>query len=61
VEAIRAHRSLMDPTTDYVAPLLLQLEQALSAALEQAQRHLAAVRAAEQQQLEASAEWQSLS
>ena len=61
MEAIRANRSLLDPTTDYVAPLLQQLEQALGAALEQAQRHLAAVRATEQQQLEASAEWQTLS
>jgi hypothetical protein len=61
VEAIRAHRSLLDPTTDYVAPLLQQLEQALSTALEEAQRHLTEVHTTLQQQLEASAEWQSLS
>jgi hypothetical protein len=60
VEAIRANRSLLDPTTDYVPPLLHQLEQALSAALEKAERQLAAMRAAEQEQLEASAEWQTL-
>jgi hypothetical protein len=60
VEAIRTNRALLDPTTDYVLPLLQQLEQALSAALEEAQRHLAAVRAAEQEQLEASTEWQTL-
>jgi hypothetical protein len=32
VEAIRAERSLLDPTTDFVAPLLQQLEQAITAA-----------------------------
>jgi hypothetical protein len=60
VEAIRSQRSLLDPTTDFVAPLLQQLEQALSAALEQAQEQVSQVIAAELQQLQASAEWQGL-
>ncbi|TGH18408.1 MAG: hypothetical protein ERJ68_09060 [Aphanocapsa feldmannii 277cI] len=60
VEAIHEQRSLLDSTTDYVAPLLQQLENALWDALEKARQHLAEVSADEQQQLEASAEWQSL-
>jgi hypothetical protein len=60
VEAIRAQRSLLDPTTDFVAPLLQQLEQGLSAALEQALQQVSQVIAAELQQLQASAEWQGL-
>jgi hypothetical protein len=60
VEAIRNERSLLDPTTDFVAPLLQQLEQALTAALEQAQQQVSEVVAAELQQLQASAEWQGL-
>jgi hypothetical protein len=60
VEAIRNERSLLDPTTDFVAPLLQQLEQALSTELEQAQQQVSQVVAAELQQLQASAEWQGL-
>jgi hypothetical protein len=60
VEAIRSQRSLLDPTTDYVSPLLSQLEQALTAELEQAQQQVSQVVAAELQQLQASAEWQEL-
>ena len=60
VEAIRRQRSLLDPTTDFAAPLLLQLEQALTAELEQAQQQVSQVVAAELQQLQASAEWQDL-
>ncbi|MFN5116901.1 MAG: BREX system P-loop protein BrxC [Cyanobacteriota bacterium] len=60
VEAIRAQRSLLDPTTDFVAPLLQQLEQALAVELEQAQQQVSQVVAAELQQLQASAEWQGL-
>jgi hypothetical protein len=53
-------RQELDPTTDFVAPLLQQLEQALTAELEQAQQQLSQVVAAELQQLQASAEWQDL-
>ena len=60
VEAIRSQRSLLDPTTDFAAPLLQQLEQALTAELEQAQQQLSQAVAAELQQLQASAEWQGL-
>jgi len=60
VEAIRNHRTLLDPTTDFGAPLLQQLEQALSAALEQAQQQLSQVVSAELEQLHTSAEWQAL-
>ena len=60
VEAIRSQRSLLDSTTDFVAPLLQQLEQALTAELEQAQQQLSQVVAAELQQLQASAQWQDL-
>lgn len=60
VEAIRSQRSLLDSTTDFVAPLLHQLEQALTAELEQAQQQLSQVVAAELQQLQASAQWQDL-
>jgi hypothetical protein len=60
VEAIRSQRSLLDSTTDFVAPLLQQLEQALTAELEQAQQQVSPVVAAELQQLQASAEWQDL-
>jgi hypothetical protein len=60
VEAIRSQRSLLDSTTDFVAPLLQQLEQALTAELEQAQQQLSQVVAVELQQLQASAEWQDL-
>lgn len=60
VEAIRSQRSLLDPTTDFAAPLLQQLEQALTAELEQAQQQVSQVVAAELQQLQASAEWQDL-
>jgi len=59
-EAILSQRSLLDPTTDFVAPLLQQLEQALTAELEQAQQQVSQVVAAELQQLQASAEWQDL-
>jgi len=60
VQAIRTQRSLLDPSTDFVTPLLQQLEQALSAALEQAQHQVRQVAAAELQQLQASSEWQGL-
>ena len=60
VEAIRSQRSLLDSTTDFVAPLLQQLEQALTAELELAQQQVSQVVAAELQQLQASAEWQDL-
>jgi hypothetical protein len=60
VEAIRSQRSLLDSTTDFVAPLLQQLEQALTAELEQAQQQLSQVVATELQQLQTSAEWQDL-
>jgi hypothetical protein len=60
VEAIRSQRSLLDPTTDFAAPLLQQLEQALTTELEQAQQQVSQVVAAELQQLQASAEWQDL-
>ncbi|MCP9925845.1 BREX system P-loop protein BrxC [Synechococcus lacustris C3-12m-Tous] len=60
VEAIRSQRSLLDPTTDFVTPLLQQLEQALTAELEQAQQQVRQVVAAELQQLQYSAEWQGL-
>jgi hypothetical protein len=60
VEAIRSQRSLLDPTTDFVAPLLQHLEQALTAELEQAQQQVSQVVAAELQHLQASAEWQEL-
>ena len=60
VEAIRSQRSLLDPTTDFAAPLLQQLEQALTAELEQAQQQLSQVVAAELQQLQASAEWKDI-
>jgi len=60
VEAIRSQRSLLDPTTDFVTPLLQQLEQALTAELEHAQQQVSQVVAAELQQLQASAEWQGL-
>jgi hypothetical protein len=60
VEAIRSQRSLLDSTSDFVAPLLQQLEQALTAELEQAQQQLSQVVATELQQLQTSAEWQDL-
>ena len=60
VEAIRSHRSLLDPTTDFVTPLLQQLEQALTAELEQAQQQVSQVVANELEQLQSSAEWQGL-
>jgi uncharacterized protein related to proFAR isomerase len=60
VEAIRTQRSLLDPITDFVTPMLQQLEQALATALEQAQQQLNQVAADELQQLQASAEWQGL-
>ena len=60
VEAIRSQRSLLDSTTDFVAPLLQKLEQALTAELEQAQQQVSQVVAVELQQLQASAEWQGL-
>lgn len=60
VEAIRSQRSLLDPTTDFVTPLLQQLEHALTAELEQAQQQVSQVVAAELQQLQSSAEWQEL-
>ena len=60
VEAIRSQRSLLDSTTDFVAPLLQKLEQALTAELEQAQQQVSQVVAAELQQLQTSAEWQDL-
>jgi hypothetical protein len=60
VEAIRSQRTLLDPTTDFVAPLLQQLEQALGAALEQAQQQVRQVASDELQQLEANADWQRL-
>jgi hypothetical protein len=60
VEAIRNERSLLDPTTDFVTPLLQQLELALTAELEQAQQQVSQVVAAELQQLQASSEWQGL-
>jgi hypothetical protein len=60
MEAIRSQRSLLDPTTDFVTPLLQQLEQALTAELEQAQQQVSQVVAAELQQLQASAEWKDL-
>jgi hypothetical protein len=60
VEAIRSQRTLLDPTTDFVAPLLQQLEQALAAALEQAQQQVRQVATDELQQLEANADWQRL-
>jgi hypothetical protein len=60
VEAIGSQRSLLDPTTDFGAPLLQQLEQELTAELEQALQQVSQVVTAELQQLQASAEWQSL-
>ena len=60
VEAIRSQRSLLDPTTDFGAPLLQQLEQELTAELEQALQQVSQVVTTELQQLQASAEWQSL-
>jgi hypothetical protein len=60
VQAIQGQRTLLDSTTDFVAPLLQQLEQALSAELEAAQCKVAEVTTAELQQLEQSAEWQGL-
>ncbi len=60
VAAIRRDRSLLDPTTDFVTPLLQQLEQALTTELEQAQQQVSQVVTAELQQLQASAEWQGL-
>jgi hypothetical protein len=60
VEAIRSQRTLLDPTTDFVAPLLQQLEQALAAALEEAQQQVSQVATDELQQLEANADWQRL-
>jgi hypothetical protein len=60
IRAISTERSLLDPTTDFAAPLLQQLEQALSAELEAAQRKVAEVITAELQQLEQSDEWQGL-
>ena len=52
VEAIRSQRTLLDPTTDFVAPLLQQLEQALATALEQAQHQVSQVATDELRQLE---------
>jgi hypothetical protein len=60
VEAIRSQRTLLDPTTDFVAPLLRQLEQALATALEQAQQQISQVAIDELQQLETNADWQRL-
>lgn len=60
LEAIRSQRTLLDPTTDFVAPLLQQLEQALAAALEQAQQQVSQVATDELQQLQANADWQRL-
>lgn len=60
VEAIRSQRSLLDPTSDFVAPLVQQLEQALTLELVQAQQQVSQVVAAELQQLQSSAEWQGL-
>ena len=60
VEAIRSQRSLLDPTTDFGAPLLQQLEQELTAELEQSLQQVSQVVTTELQQLQASAEWQSL-
>ncbi len=60
VEAIRSQRTLLDPTTDFVAPLLQQLEQALAVALEQAQQQVSQVATDELQQLEANTDWQRL-
>jgi hypothetical protein len=60
VEAIRSQRTLLDPTTDFVAPLLQQLEQALAVALEQAQQQVSEVATDELLQLEANTDWQRL-
>jgi hypothetical protein len=60
VQAIRTQRSLLDPSSDYVSPLLQLLEQALASALLQAQQQVNQVAADELQQLQASAEWQGL-
>ena len=60
VQAISRERSLLDRTTDFVAPLIQQLEQALAAELEQAQQKLNQVIANETQQLESSADWQAI-
>lgn len=61
VEAIRNQRSLLDPISDFVAPLLQQLEQALTAELEKVQETVRLVVDAELQQLHATAEWEALS
>ena len=60
IEAIKSERSLLNRTTDFVAPLIQQLEQALMVELEQAQQKLSQVIANETQQLEASADWQAI-
>ncbi|MCT0213654.1 MAG: BREX system P-loop protein BrxC [Cyanobium sp.] len=60
VAAILKQRSLLDPTTDYVAPLLQEVENALSAAMDQAQKNLVQVLAAELKDLEDTAEWKAL-
>jgi len=60
VEAIHSQRSLLDPTTDFVAPLLQQLEQSLTAAMEQSNQQQSQVVADELQKLEGNAEWQAL-
>lgn len=60
VQALREQRILLDPANDFVTPLVQQLEQALSAALEEAQQQLNQVLTSELQQLQDSAEWQGL-
>ena len=60
VEAIRTQRTLLDSTTDFVAPMVQQLEQALATAKEQADQQVNQVVQTGLQQLQASAEWQGL-
>lgn len=60
IEAISSERSLLDPTTDFAAPLIQQLEQALMVELDQARQKLSQVISNETQQLEANVDWQAL-
>ncbi len=60
VQAIRDNRSLLD-STDYVAPLLKKLEDALRAALKRAHAACEAVHEREASGLDVSEAWQALS
>jgi hypothetical protein len=61
LEAIELNRSLLDPQTNYVEPLLKRLEEALREQLSEAQTQCIQAQQVEAEKLESSTEWQQLS